>query len=118
MRDEVSVTYEQMLSELQALLGTRVAVLLVLNLPVLRERPVVFMTGVLRYGDTDVFRELPSTFTEGEWIQFALGDKPSQSADLGSFFMHPDDFESGVKYDDGTLGFRVGNAVVSVSPIG
>lgn len=107
--DARTLTYEDMLGELQALLGRFVAVWLTVTIAG-EEHPVGMLQGTLRRAvDTD-FSKLPdgtaTPFPAGELMLFSVGDPPPVG---GIFFVTRDRFRLGRKATNGDLSFMTGH---------
>ncbi len=114
------LSYDEMLSELQALAGRRVFVAVRIEVDG-EEQPLAMLCGVLSYGpmaDLSVIPEEPpveTPFPAGESVLLSVsGDG---SLPLASFFITRSTYHLGEKREhDGALTFSAGSAVTTVAP--
>jgi hypothetical protein len=111
-----SLSYEEMLSQLQGLLGSDVGVVMVLTLAG-KQRPVGLLSGELRFGQPvdlqSIFSEVadPDDFPEGEAVIFFVGDGARSC-----FVVRRDDFKRGTLDDEGALNYETGKLRIGIIP--
>lgn len=113
MADARSLTYEEMLSELQALLAEFVAVWFTVMVAG-EQHPVGMIQGTLRRAaDADLSRlpdGTPTPFPAGELMLFSVGEPPAG----GIFIVSRERYRLGRKDNSGDLSFMTGRVRIGI----
>ena len=103
----MTLTYEEMLTELLGLIGQKVVVLIDMRFDRQR-RPLASFHGVLKRG------QLSDLTVEGRPIGYPLGEAILFHVGHAYFIMRKDDFKHGRREDDDVLVFEVGRAQIVI----